>query len=57
MKVTVDGNKLIIEMIMSPHPSKSGKTTIIASTHGNKVTDAIYNGKAIIVGLNAYINK
>lgn len=57
MKITLKGDLLVIEMAISEQPSKSGKTTIIASTHGNKVTDILYKGKAVVLGLNAYISK
>lgn len=57
MIVTVKGNKLIIEMDMeaNPAPSKSGKTVVVASSHGNAPTTAQYNGKPIVVGVNAYV--
>lgn len=38
-----------------PEPSASGKTLVIASTHGNVPTDVIINGKPVTIGLNAYI--
>jgi hypothetical protein len=30
---------------------------VVASTHGNKVTEAQIKGKNIVIGLNAYIPK
>jgi len=42
---------------ISPRPSKSGKTTVLASSAGNKPTTAEYDGKAVIVGVNCYIPK
>ncbi|MDI6784049.1 MAG: hypothetical protein QME64_08160 [bacterium] len=52
----VVGNKLIVEVdLEEPHPSASGKTLVVASSYGNKVTDAQVNGKPVTVGLNAYI--
>jgi hypothetical protein len=57
MKVTVEKDKLIIEIGLSPHPSKSGKTIVIASTAGNIPTTATYDGKPVILGLNAYVRK
>ena len=53
----VDVKKKTLTIVMDlekPHPSGSGKTTIIASTGGNQVTTATYEGKAVIVGMNAY---
>lgn len=53
------GNKLVIEIPLNvvPVSSTSGKTLVVASTHGNKVTDAQVNGKNVVIGLNAYIPK
>ena len=48
---------LVIEAPVSPRPSKSGKTTLVASSNGNTKTEAEINGKAVTVGLNAYISK
>jgi hypothetical protein len=39
----------------SPIPSASGKTRVVASTHGNKVTALQVEGFNVTVGLNAYI--
>ncbi len=56
MKVEIKGNVLTIEIEMTkPTPSASGKTLVVASTHGNQPTAAQVNGKPIIIGLNAYI--
>ena len=40
-----------------PQASASGKSLVVASTHGNMVTDAIISGKPVIVGVNAYIKR
>ena len=55
----VVGNKLVIEIPLNPAPvpSASGKTLVVASTHGNKVTEARLDGKNVVVGLNAYVPK
>ena len=50
-----DVETLVITLPVAPAPSKSGKSTVIASTHGNQPTTAQYNGKAIVVGVNAYV--
>ena len=56
MKVEIKDNKLHIEIdLETPTPSASGKTLVVASTHGNMVTTAMIDGKPIIIGLNAYI--
>jgi len=58
MKVEIKGKELIITVEMqTPTPSASGKTLVIASSHGNQTTKAIIDGKPVIVGLNAYIKK
>jgi hypothetical protein len=56
MNVEIRDNKLYIEIELdTPTPSSSGKTLVVASTHGNAVTSAMINGKPVIIGLNAYI--
>ena len=57
MNARIEGNKLIVEIEMNKEPetSKTGKTLVVASSHGNKTTQAKVNGKNIVVGLNAYI--
>ena len=59
MKVEIKDGKLIIEINISnpPAPSASGKTLVVASSHGNQPTAAQVNGKPIIIGLNAYIKR
>lgn len=46
---------LVVPVNASPTPSASGKTLVVASTHGNQKTEALVNGKQVIVGVNAYI--
>ena len=41
--------------LQEPTPSASGKTLVIATTHGNVPTDVQINDKPVIVGVNAYI--
>nr|WP_276978226.1 hypothetical protein [Ferrimicrobium acidiphilum] len=56
MEVTIKGNKLLIEIeLQEPTPSSSGKTLVVATTHGNTVTSAMIDDKPVIIGLNAYI--
>ncbi|MBL8800142.1 MAG: hypothetical protein JNM56_40040 [Planctomycetia bacterium] len=57
MNVRIEGNKLIVEIDMNQQPevSKTGKTLVVASSHGNKATTAKVNGKNVVIGLNAYI--
>jgi hypothetical protein len=58
MKAEIDSktNELVIRIPMgAPRPSASGKTLVVASSGGNKQTEAQINGKPIVVGVNAYI--
>jgi len=58
MKVTVSNGNLLIEIPMQkPSPSASGKTLVVASTRGNKTTEAMIDGKPVTIGLNAYIKR
>ena len=51
----IKNGKLIIEADLQPAtPSKSGKTMVVASTNGNITTTAQVDGKAVVIGLNAY---
>lgn len=38
-----------------PRPSATGKTLTVASSNGNKPTEAKINGLPVIVGVGAYI--
>ena len=56
LKAEIRDNKLFIEIdLEKPTPSSSGKTLVVASTHGNIVTTAEVDGKPVTIGLNAYI--
>ncbi|MGD0236657.1 MAG: hypothetical protein ABSC55_19220 [Syntrophorhabdales bacterium] len=58
LKVEIKENKLLIEIdLEKPAPSSSGKTLVVASTHGNIVTSAEVDGKPVTIGLNAYIKR
>jgi len=50
-----DGNLVITIPLQKPTPSATGKTLVVATTHGNMVTTATVDGKPITIGLNAYI--
>ena len=57
MNVEIKNNKLYIEIdLEKPTPSASGKTLVVASTRGNATSEAMVDGKPVIIGLNAYIN-
>jgi hypothetical protein len=57
MKAEINkNNELVITIPMQePTPSASGKTLVIASTHGNMSTTLMVQGKPVTIGLNAYI--
>lgn len=58
MKTTIKDGKLVIELsLQTPAPSKSGKTLIVASTHGCIATAATVEGKPVTVSINAFIAK
>ena len=59
MEVELKNKKLIITIPVNdkPTPSASGKTLVVASSHGNQKTTAMIDGKPVIVGVNAYIRK
>ena len=56
MKVTINekANTMTVVLPLTPGPSKSGKSLVIAATRGNQTTTAVYNGKPVTVGVNAY---
>ena len=56
MQVEIKNGDLVITIPMQkPTPSASGKTLVVASSHGNQPTSVQVDGKPVIVGLNAYI--
>jgi hypothetical protein len=59
VRATIEGNELVIRLPLnkSPVPSSSGKTLVVASTHGNRTTEAVIQGQPVIVGVNAYIQR
>ena len=59
MKVSIQNGELVIRLPLNqpPVPSASGKTLVIASTRGNQRSDAVVDGQAVVVGVNAYIAK
>ena len=55
-KIDEDAKTLTIVMdLQEPTPSASGKTLVVATTHGNQPTDVMVNGKLVTIGVNAYI--
>ncbi len=50
------GNRLKIELpLEQPTPSKSGKSDVVASSHGVVMTGVEYKGKPVAVVVNAFI--
>ena len=57
MKVTQKDNEITVTLPISKRPSKSGKTTVVASTNGNQPSDLKIDGQVVFVGVNCYIRK
>ena len=59
LTASIDGEYLIIRVPMNPKPtlSSTGKTLVVASSHGNKETEVEVQGKHVTVGVNAYIGR
>jgi len=59
MKATIENGELVVRIPLQdpPRPSKSGKTLVVATTGGNQATTAEVNGKPVVVGINAYIQR
>lgn len=58
MDVKIEDGKLVISIeLQEPTPSASGKTLVVATTHGNMATELMIQGKKVVIGLNAYIKK
>lgn len=59
MHVEMKDKKLIVVIPLEDPigDSASGKTLLIASSHGNQKTDLLYKGQPVIVGLSAYVRK
>lgn len=55
----VDGTKRQVMMTLPVQPaeSESGKSIVIASTHGNRPTTVAFDGQPLVLGLNAYYIK
>ena len=59
LTASIDGEYLVIRVPLNPTPTRSatGKTLVVASSHGNKTTEATLNGQSVIVGVNAFIHR
>jgi hypothetical protein len=57
MNAKIENGNLIITLPMQdPKLSATGKTLVVATTHGNQPTQVQVQGKPVIVGVNAYIH-
>ena len=57
MNVKVEKDKLVIELTLEePWKSSTGKTLLVASTHGVQRTTARFEGKPISIVVNAFVN-
>jgi hypothetical protein len=58
MTAKVENNELVIRLpLQEPKESASGKTLVVATSHGNQKTDVVIGGQVLTVGVNAYIKK
>jgi hypothetical protein len=56
METKIEDGFLILKLpLQKPTPSSTGKTLVVASTHGNQPTTVTVDGKILFVGCNAYI--
>jgi hypothetical protein len=57
VKATIENGELVIRLPLNKTPviSSSGKSLVVATSHGNQKTDAVIDGQAVIAGVNAYI--
>lgn len=56
LTATIEDGVLVIRVpLQAPTQSASGKTLVVASSRGNKATEAVVDGQPVIIGLNAYI--
>lgn len=55
MKVEIVGENLVITAPINKQLSGSGKSFLLATSSGNKTTDCIFEGQAVVLGLNAYV--
>jgi hypothetical protein len=57
LTAAIEGDYLVIKVPLNPTPVRSatGKTLVVASTHGNKETEVQVQGNPVFVGVNAYV--
>ena len=59
MKVSIKDGVMFVELALArkPRPSKSEKSTVVASTSGFVPTEAVIDGLPVMISLNAVIRK
>ena len=57
MKAEIKDGNLILTLPIAPRTSKSGKSTVIATTGGNITCGVDYEGQPVTIGVNAYVKK
>ena len=57
MVVEEKNGSLIITLPIVKQPSVSGKTILVASSHGGQPSKVIIDGKPVTVSVNCYIAK
>lgn len=55
IEVTEDEVKITLPVQKPLKPSKSGKSMVVATTHGSIATKALVNDKVVWIGVNAFI--
>ena len=57
LTASIEDGCLVIRVPLNPTPTRSasGKTVVVASSHGNKETEVQVQGQSVFVGVNAYI--
>ncbi len=57
LTAAIEEGYLVIRVPMNPTPvrSSTGKSRIIANSHGNKEVEVQVQGQSVFVGVNAYI--
>jgi len=56
MTVEIKDQQVIITLPIKPEVSKSGKSLVLASTHGNQPSDTKHGDKIVFVGANVYVS-
>jgi hypothetical protein len=51
----INGNLVLTLPLQKPTPSATGKTLVVATSHGNQKSEVTVNGKPVHIGVNAYI--